>query len=467
MHVENRAAALQVGRADQHLPVEAARAKQGRVEILQPVRRAHHDDLVARAEAVELDEQLVQRLVLLAVERRAAARLPDRVELVDEDDRRRVLARLVEELADACRAETGEHLDERRRALRVEARARLVRDGLRGERLAGPGWPVEEDALRHARAERLEATPGRAGSRRSPAAPPSPRRDRRRRPTSPRTSEPGVISIGFTRGISLTVFQSRQTTTHIRRKNATGSQVSAKFDMKRRETEAESHRRLASTTGVPRPKALRRPPSTEAEADATLAPSRGQARRPRLVEAARGFLDERDVPAPGEEAANRSVVAHVRGDAEEHDLLAGSSSSSSRSAFGFVKTSKLFFSNRNSRPRSQLRRHLGQRERHGIELLRLGDLLRAARPAQAVRRIRRPEVGLPPRSRRRSARGRRPMRRAGCPRRAPPRRAAPSPARLAPHPARRACRRVHEVDLRVDVPEDAVHETSSRRGFAR
>ena len=44
--------------------------QQRRVEVLQPVRRGHHDHLVARAEAVELDQQLVQRLILLAVERR-------------------------------------------------------------------------------------------------------------------------------------------------------------------------------------------------------------------------------------------------------------------------------------------------------------------------------------------------------------------------------------------------------------
>ena len=69
VHEQDVAAALQIGRLDQDLAVEAARAEQRRVEVLEPVRRAHHDDLVARAEAVELDEQLVQRLVLLAVER--------------------------------------------------------------------------------------------------------------------------------------------------------------------------------------------------------------------------------------------------------------------------------------------------------------------------------------------------------------------------------------------------------------
>jgi hypothetical protein len=43
-------------------------------------------------------------------------------------------------------------------------------------------------------------------------------------------AEPGVISIGLTRGISLTVFQSSQTTTHMRMKKQTGSHVSAKFE---------------------------------------------------------------------------------------------------------------------------------------------------------------------------------------------------------------------------------------------
>ena len=94
---------------------------------------------------------------MLAVEARAAAAHADRVELVDEDDRRRVLARLVEELADAGGAEAGEHLDEGGGALRVEGRARGVGDSLGEQRLAGAGRPVEEDALRDARAEDGEA----------------------------------------------------------------------------------------------------------------------------------------------------------------------------------------------------------------------------------------------------------------------------------------------------------------------
>src|SRR4029450_11456660 len=103
---------------------------------------------------------LVQRLVLLAGEAVAGARRADGVELVDEDDRRGVLARVLEGLPDAPRAGAGDHLDDRRPALREELRARLVRDRLREQRLAGAGRAVEEDALRYAGAETFEAARG-------------------------------------------------------------------------------------------------------------------------------------------------------------------------------------------------------------------------------------------------------------------------------------------------------------------
>ena len=80
----------------------------------------------------------------------------DRVELVDEDDCRRVLACLVEELADSRRPEPREELDERGSALRVEVRARRARHRLGQERLSRARRPVQEDAPRNARPEALE-----------------------------------------------------------------------------------------------------------------------------------------------------------------------------------------------------------------------------------------------------------------------------------------------------------------------
>ena len=172
VHAQDLLATDEIGRGDEHLPVEAAGAQEGRVEVLDAVRCAHDDDLRAGVEAVQLDEQLVERLVLLAVEAVSGAGGADGVELVDEHDRGRVLARLDEELADARRTEAGEHLDEGGRARRVEARAGLVGERLREQRLAGAGRPVEQDPFRHACAEQLEALRDRAGSRRPPAARP-------------------------------------------------------------------------------------------------------------------------------------------------------------------------------------------------------------------------------------------------------------------------------------------------------
>ena len=97
------------------------------------------DHLLGPLEAVELDEQLVERLVLLAVEAVAGALGTDCINrLVNE-----VLARPGEQPADTGSAKTAEHLDERGGAGEVEVRPRLVRDRLRQQGLAGPGRPVD------------------------------------------------------------------------------------------------------------------------------------------------------------------------------------------------------------------------------------------------------------------------------------------------------------------------------------
>ena len=158
VHLEDLAAAVAVGPVDDDLPVEAARAQQRRVEDVGPVRRGDQDDVVLHLEAVHLDEQLVQRLLALVVaaaETRAA--MPaDGVDLVHEDDARRGLLGLLEQVADARGADADEHLDEVRARDREERDARLAGDGAREQRLAGAGRPVEQHALRDPRAERLE-----------------------------------------------------------------------------------------------------------------------------------------------------------------------------------------------------------------------------------------------------------------------------------------------------------------------
>src|SRR5262249_36631927 len=88
---------------------------------------------------------------------RHAARLADRIELVDEDDGGGPLARLGEQIAHPCRADPDEHLHELRAADAEERDVGFARDRPSQERLARPGPPHQKNALRDPGAEPLEA----------------------------------------------------------------------------------------------------------------------------------------------------------------------------------------------------------------------------------------------------------------------------------------------------------------------
>ena len=160
---EDALAALHVGPVDDDAPVEAAGPEERRIEDVGAVRRRHEDDALVRLEPVHLDEELVQRLLALVVPAAepGAAMAADRVDLVDEDDARRVFLPLLEQVADAGRADADEHLDEVRAADREERDVRLTRHGAREQGLAGSRGAHQEDALRDAarRASGTSAVP--------------------------------------------------------------------------------------------------------------------------------------------------------------------------------------------------------------------------------------------------------------------------------------------------------------------
>ena len=157
---------LRSGAVDDDLAVEAARPQQRRVEDVRAVGGGDEDDVVLHLEAVHLDEQLVQRLLALVVAaaHAGAAVAADGVDLVHEDDARRVLLRLLEQVADAAGADADEHLDEVRARDREERHAGLARDRAREQRLTGAGRAVEQHALGDPRAERLELLRGSRGT---------------------------------------------------------------------------------------------------------------------------------------------------------------------------------------------------------------------------------------------------------------------------------------------------------------
>ena len=93
---------------------------------------------------------------MAAAHARAAAPA-DGVDLVDEDDARRVLLGLLKRIAHAAGAHAHEHLHEIGTGDGHEGHARLARDGLGQQRLAGAGRAHEQHALGDARADLGEA----------------------------------------------------------------------------------------------------------------------------------------------------------------------------------------------------------------------------------------------------------------------------------------------------------------------
>jgi hypothetical protein len=106
VHGEDELPSEAVGRLDGDAAVEAARPQQCGVEHVGAVGGANDDHAGRRIEAVHLSEDLVQRLLALVVAAAepsdaGRARAADRVELIDENDRRRRSFRLGEQVADA------------------------------------------------------------------------------------------------------------------------------------------------------------------------------------------------------------------------------------------------------------------------------------------------------------------------------------------------------------------------------
>ena len=160
VHLEDVLAAFQVGQLHGHAPVEAAGARQRRVERLGAVRGGEDDHARVVLEAVHLREQLVKRLFALVVAHHVAAALrADGVDLVNEDDAGRFFLGLLEQIAHFRGPHAHEHLHELGAGHGEERHVRLARHCLGQHGLAGAGRPDEQNALGHLRAN-VAVAPG-------------------------------------------------------------------------------------------------------------------------------------------------------------------------------------------------------------------------------------------------------------------------------------------------------------------
>ena len=144
VHLQDRQALVEIGQRDDYLAVETARPQQRRVEDVGPVGRGHDDDALGDVETVHFVEHLVEGLLTLIVPatQSSAALAPDGVDLVDEDDRRGLLPRSLEEVTHAARADADEHLHEVRSAHRQEGHAGLAGNPRASSVLPVPGGPT-------------------------------------------------------------------------------------------------------------------------------------------------------------------------------------------------------------------------------------------------------------------------------------------------------------------------------------
>mmetsp|Transcript_3731 Transcript_3731/g.6369 ORF Transcript_3731/g.6369 Transcript_3731/m.6369 type:complete len:396 (+) Transcript_3731:1324-2511(+) len=150
MHLEDLLAPLNVRAVERNLPIEAAGAEQSLVQNIRPIgaRQNHHSGRCRKP--IHLDQQLVQGVLALIVGTRKLvlpARTANGVDLVDEDDARRVLLRLLEEVAHAGRAHADEHLHELGPGDREEGNSGLSGDGFGEEGLTGSRGAYEEYSL--------------------------------------------------------------------------------------------------------------------------------------------------------------------------------------------------------------------------------------------------------------------------------------------------------------------------------
>ena len=149
MHAENAFASTQVGRINDDLPVEPARAQQCRIEHVGAIGRGDQDHAIVGLEAVHLDKQLIEGLLAFVVSTAHArtAMATDGVNFVDENDAWRVRLALLEEIAHTRCANADEHFHEVGTGHAEKRTTSLTCDGLGQQRLAGTWRTDEQRAL--------------------------------------------------------------------------------------------------------------------------------------------------------------------------------------------------------------------------------------------------------------------------------------------------------------------------------
>ena len=157
MDTQDRFPASQIRQLDRDPAVKTTWAKQRRIQRFRTVGRRQDDDALAAVKPIHFCKQLIQRLLtfIIAAESSAVTLLSDRIDLIDEDDARSLLTRLLEQVTHLGRASADKHLDELTAADGEKRHTGFSGHRLGQQRLARSRRTDQQSALRHLRADLL------------------------------------------------------------------------------------------------------------------------------------------------------------------------------------------------------------------------------------------------------------------------------------------------------------------------
>ena len=158
MHLQNGEAPIEIGTLHGDLAIESAGTQECGIENVRAVRRGNQDHAAGHIEAVHFNEHLIQGLLtfVVASAETGATMATHRVNLIDEDDRRRIVLGLLEQVTHTRGTHAHEHLDKVRPGDRIEGNSRFARNGTREKCLSGSWRAVQKHTLRDFRTDRLE-----------------------------------------------------------------------------------------------------------------------------------------------------------------------------------------------------------------------------------------------------------------------------------------------------------------------
>ena len=152
VHLKDGPALHHIWHVHVDLAVKASCTHQGVVQDVRTVGRSQNDDPTVGAKPVHLCQELVQGVLTLVVGSKTgvlASRTSNGVNLVDENDGRRLLLGLLEQVTDAGRTHPDKHFHEVRAAQAEKGHLGLARDGLRQQRLSRARRAHKQGAFRN------------------------------------------------------------------------------------------------------------------------------------------------------------------------------------------------------------------------------------------------------------------------------------------------------------------------------